>query len=77
MFLGEERRMKDDRFAHKTETYMVRSSIGGRKSGSYIATQCGNLIYTINDPMDFNGVLCPKCFYKGKHVTLVYKGDIE
>ena len=69
--------MKDDRFMHKTETYMVRSSVGGRKSGSYIATQCGNLIYTINDPMDFTGVLCPKCFYKGKHVTLAYKGVIE
>lgn len=70
--------MKDDRFTHKTETYMVRSSVGGRKSGSYIVTECGNLMYTINsDPMYFNGVLCPKCLYKGKHVTLVYKGVIE
>lgn len=36
---------------------------------------CGNWMYSVRtDPMRYHGKLCPKCFWKGKSVTLYLRG---
>ena len=36
---------------------------------------CGNRMYSVNNnPMTYHGKLCPKCFWKGKSVTLYLRG---
>lgn len=48
-------------------------------NGMFFYTDCcGNRMYNINkDPMTYHGKLCPKCFWKGKSVTLYLRGTEE
>lgn len=39
---------------------------------------CGNRMYSVKtDPMCYHGCLCPKCFWKGKIVTLYLRGTSD
>lgn len=59
-----------------TEKYFTVESIDGK--GLYFITECGNEMYHIgNNPLRYNGVLCPKCFWKNKKVTLKYSEPQE
>lgn len=58
------------------ETYQVTQEKHG--DGTYFFTDCGNRMYSaFNDPMVYHGKLCPKCFWKGKRVTLYIRGSKE
>lgn len=60
----------------KAETYATTPEKHG--NGFYFFTDCGNRMYSIiNDPMIYHGKLCPKCFWKGKDVTLYMRGTPE
>ena len=55
-------------------TYQYLEEVHG--DGMFFYTDCcGNRMYNINkDPMTYHGKLCPKCFWKGKSVTLYLRG---
>lgn len=39
---------------------------------------CGNWMYSVdNNPMEYHGCLCPKCFLDNKFVTLYLRGTPE
>lgn len=58
------------------ETYQTTPSKDGK--GIFFFTDCGNRMYCIeNNPMKYHGCLCPKCFMKGKQVTLYIRGSKE
>lgn len=60
----------------KAETYFTVETKNGR--GLCYITECGNEMYHIgNNPMRYHGVLCPKCFWKNKKVTLYLEGTDE
>ena len=45
-------------------------------NGTFFFTDCcGNRMYSVkNDPMVYQGKLCPKCLSNGKMVTLYLRG---
>ncbi len=45
--------------------------------GTFFYTECGNVMYSVNDDMAYHGKLCPRCFLKGKMVTLYIRGSEE
>lgn len=58
-------------------TYQITQEVHGE--GTFFFTDCcGNRMYTpFNDKMAYHGRLCPKCFWKGKSVTLYLRGTEE
>ena len=57
------------------ETYRVLPEEHGH--GTFFFTDCGNRMYSNRDEMAYHGCLCPKCFMKGKYVTLYIRGSKE
>ena len=58
------------------ETYRCTPELHG--NGMFYFTDCGNVMYYVdNDPMRWHGRSCPKCFMKGKIVTLYIRGSEE
>lgn len=57
------------------ETYRVLPEENGH--GTFFFTDCGNRMYSNRDEMAYHGCLCPKCFMKGKYVTLYIRGSKE
>ena len=55
-------------------TYQYCEAVDG--NGMFFYTSCcGNRMYSVeNNPMKYHGYLCPKCFWKGKSVTLYLRG---
>lgn len=45
-------------------------------NGMFFYTSCcGNIMYSVDsDPMKYHGVLCPRCFWHTKLVTLYLRG---
>ena len=62
---------------HGESTYRYLQEAHGH--GIFVQTDCcNNRMYSVsNDPMCFNGRLCPKCFMKNKYVTLYLRGTDE
>ena len=62
---------------HEESTYQYLEEQHGH--GTFFYTDCcHNRMYSINnDPMLYHGKLCPKCFWKGKYVTLYLRGTDE
>lgn len=59
----------------KAETYTVREAKYG--NGTFYYTDCGNRMYSIRGKLAYHRKLCPKCFMKGKYVTLYARGSKE
>lgn len=57
------------------ETYQVTEEKNG--NGTFFFTDCGNRMYSTKGEMAYHGKLCPKCFLKGKQVTLYIRGSKE
>lgn len=57
------------------ETYRYSPEKNGK--GTFFYTDCGNVMYSVNDHITYHGKLCPKCFWQGKLVTLYIRGSEE
>lgn len=58
---------------NSVETYQVTPEENG--NGFFFFTDCGNRMYSTRGEMAYHGFLCPKCFWKGKNVTLYIRGS--
>ncbi len=55
------------------ELYQITPDVSGK--GLFYFTECGNKMYsTGNDPLTYNGKLCPKCLNEGKVKMLILAG---
>ena len=57
-------------------TYQASPSTNGQGT-FYLTDCCGNKMYSVRGPEAYHGVLCPRCFWNGKHVTLYMRGTKE